>query len=250
MPDQSAKPDLKQEKAEAFFDTITHHDLQKLRRSMNAKIYVALFFMFIVTVLSILLAFSHIIRPTPVIAFDKMGKALVFPDTSAETSTSDPRIRYFVSEFVKLYDGVSPHPDEDITKAYNMMVPKLREILLLQGAHAKKVEEWKGKNIESVFTIDKINSKGSPKVGSKIAVIGTGKMLFRPAVSSAYDTSNTFTRYFFFKSQLIVLPVTLSTPSGLMVEYYSSDAFDDEMKLKAYLMQNNVPLLEEGGVAQ
>jgi hypothetical protein len=125
------------------------------------------------------------------------------------------------------------------------MIPKLREVLLAQGAHAQKVEDWKGKNIESRFSIDKIQMKGPRSVGGKIAIIGTGHMTFRPAVAKAYDQQNTFSKSMFFKMQIIVLPVTLQTPTGLIVEYYSSQAFDDEKKLQAYLIESNIPLVDE-----
>ena len=202
-----------------------------------------------VTIFALFLVFSQQLRPTPVIAFDKAGKALIFPDTTIETSTTDVRVRRFMSDFIKLYDGVSPRPAEDLTAAYNEMVPRFREILLKQGADQQKIETWKGKNIETLFELDKIEIKGAYGLGSKLSIIGTGRLIYRPAVA-VKEEAEPLTRWMFFKAQLIIMPVALHTPNGLLVEFYSSNTFEDPQKLEAYLLQNNIPLTSETGVAK
>jgi len=244
------KKDDLQQKADAFYQALQKSDIDRLRKRFTVIVVFALVMMFFISLVSILFGYATTNRPTPVIAFDKTGRSLVFGNTSQEGTTTDPRINTFITKFIRLYDGISPHPDEDVTEAYNDMVPKLREILLAQGAHAAKVAEWKGKNIESIFTIKKMELKGPRTIGGKLAIIGTGTFTFRPAVAAQYNDQNSFSRFVFFKMQLVILPVTLQTPSGLLVEYYSSQLFDDAQRLKAFLLENNIPLTDDVEVAK
>lgn len=249
MNDTVKKPkvtpaDKPEAKASAFWEVIKKRDIDNLRRSTNMKFYIITVILFLITIVSLLSNFFQSIKPTPVIAFDKQGRSLVFSDTSQQ-GTSEVRIRYFLTKFINKYEGVSPRIDEDLADAYNMMIPKFREILLLKEAHKDKVESWKGKNIETQFSIERLNIKGDMAIGHKIAVIGTGKFIFRPVVVTTGASSETFERQIYFTTQLMVMPVSMQTVDGLLVEFFSGSTFDDPDKLRAYLLENNIPLTEE-----
>jgi len=205
-----------------------------------------LIIMGIVSLACVFMAWAATFRPVPVVAFDKTGRALLFSNTAQGNTTTDIRLKQFLNQFITLQDGVSGRPGEDLTAAYNMMIPKFREILLLQGAGASKVEEWTGKNISSSFRLTATDIRGDLSVGSKVAIIGTGELTLRPAVAPVEDRNSQITRQIFFKAQVLVMPITEAIPWGMLIEYYSSNIFESQEALKSYLMQNNIPLLETG----
>ncbi len=242
--------DTKAKKAEAYWDLLNKNDIDKLRRETNIKIIILILVLGTITIFSIFAVILMAIKPTPVIAFDKQGKSILFTDT-AQQGTTEPRIRYFLGMFINNYEGVSPRIDEDLAEAYNMLIPKFREILLLKGAHKEKIETWKGKNIETVFSIDKLQIKGDMIMGSKIGIIGTGKFLFRPVIISGNNSSETFERYVYFKAQIMVMPITEQTIHGLLIEFYQGKSFETKDDMKAYLLENNIPLIDDdNGVVQ
>ncbi len=134
--------------------------------------------------------------------------------------------------------------DAHITSAYNMMHPAFRKVLLDKGYHKDKIERWQGTNYKSSFKIDKQIKKGDYTIGKDLVFLGIGTMTLSPAV---YVGNNPEKKemYFYYHAQIMMLPVTMDYPDGLLVKFISTKPFDDPRKLRAYLIENNIPLTDE-----
>jgi len=239
---------MKKDDASQFFETIKYRDIGKIRKFSRILSLVFCFMMFVTAVSAILFAWSVTMRPTPVIAFDKEGKRIVFYGSETlETSTNSVRIHRFISDFIGKFDGVSPNIDEDLKEAYNMLTPKFRQILLDKSVHNEKIDMWKNKNFKTQFGLTKLKIvKGSFDVGSSVTVEGLGEMTFGNAVDYSGENEKKRTLVW-FSALLLVVPVSLElSPDGLLVDFYTGKSFEDFRELRAYLTENGKEyLLEE-----
>lgn len=238
---------MRKNDASDFFDTIKYRDIERMRRSFRILALIFCLMMFFIALAALLFAWSAAMRPTPVIAFDKDGKRIVFhgPET-LETSTNLVRVHRFISDFIGKFDGVSPNIDEDLKEAYNMLTPKFRQILLDKSVHKEKIDTWKNKNFETKFSLTKLKVvKGSFSVGSSLTVEGLGEMTFGNAVDYSGENEKRKSLVW-FSALLLVVPVSLElSPDGLLVDFYTGKSFEDFRELRAYLTENGKEYLIE-----
>lgn len=237
---------MKKESA-SFFDTLKYRDIKRGRKKLTVLAFVLCTMMFLVSVLSVLFAFSVAMKPTPVIAFDKDGRRIAFSgEETFDTETNKVRIHRFLTNFINKFDGVSPNVDEDLKEAYNMLTPKFRQILLDRSVHNEKIDMWKNKNFATDFRITRLKIiKGDFSAGSVVTAEGLGEMIFGNAVdySGDSDKKKTFT---WFSVLLFVVPVSFDlSPDGLLVEFYTGKSFDDLREQRAYLLENKKEYLLE-----
>lgn len=232
-----------------FFETLKFRDIEKIRKFSRILALVFCILMFAVTLCALFFAWSLAVKPTPVIAFDKEGRRMVFSEAETlELSTNEVRIHRFLTDFINKFDGISPNIDEDLKEAYNMLTPKFRQILLDKSVHNEKIDTWKNKNFETKFKITKLKIvKGSFLVGSSVTVEGLGETTFGNAVDYSGESEKKTTPVW-FSALLIVVPVTLDlSPDGLLVDFYAGKSFEDFRELRAYLTENSKEYLLENG---
>ncbi|MBP5407217.1 hypothetical protein J6Z19_08755 [bacterium] len=230
-----------------FFETLKFHDIEKIRKFSRILALVFCVMMFLLTLSALFFAWSLAVKPTPVIAFDKDGRRMVFSEAETlELSTNEVRIHRFLSDFINKFDGISPNIDEDLKEAYNMLTPKFRQILLDRSVHNEKIDTWKNKNFETKFKITKLKIvKGSFLVGSSVTIEGLGETTFGNAVDYSGESEKK-TTLVWFSALLIVVPVTLElSPDGLLVDFYAGKSFEDFRALRAYLTENSKEYLLE-----
>lgn len=230
-----------------FFEAKNFHDVEKIRKASRILSIVFCMMMFVVTLCALFFAWSLAVKPTPVIAFDKDGKRMVFSAAETlETAANEVRIHRFLTDFIGKFDGVSPNIDEDLKEAYNMLTPKFRQILLDKSVHNEKIDTWKNKNFETKFKITKLKIiKGNFAVGSSVTVEGLGETTFGNAVDYSGENEKK-TTLVWFSALLIVVPVSLDlSPDGLLVDFYTGKSFGDFRELRAYLTENSKEYLIE-----
>jgi len=230
-----------------FFETMKFRDVEKIRKFSRILSIVFCFMMFAVTLCALFFAWSLAVKPTPVIAFDKDGRRMVFSEAETlETATNEVRIHRFLTDFINKFDGISPNIDEDLRDAYNMLTPKFRQILLDKSVHNEKIDTWKNKNFETKFKITKLKIvKGSFLAGSSVTVEGLGETTFGNAVDYSGESGKK-TTLVWFSALLIVVPVSLElSPDGLLVDFYAGKSFEDFRELRAYLTENSKEYLLE-----
>ena len=230
-----------------FFEALKFHDIEKIRKFLRILALVFCFMIFVLTLSALFFSWSIAVKPTPVIAFDKEGRRMVFTEAETlELSTNEVRIRRFLTDFINKFDGISPNIDEDLKEAYNMLTPKFRQILLDKSVHNEKIDTWKNKNFETKFKITKLKIvKGSFLVGSSVTIEGLGETTFGNAVDYSGESERK-TTLVWFSALLIVVPVTLElSPDGLLVDFYAGKSFEDFRELRAYLTENSKEYLME-----
>ena len=230
-----------------FWETMKFRDVEKIRKFSRILSIVFCFMMFAVTLCALFFAWSLAVKPTPVIAFDKDGRRMVFSEAETlETATNEVRIHRFLTDFIDKFDGISPNIDEDLRDAYNMLTPKFRQILLDKSVHNEKIDTWKNKNFETKFKITKLKIvKGSFLAGSSVTVEGLGETTFGNAVDYSGESGKK-TTLVWFSALLIVVPVSLElSPDGLLVDFYAGKSFEDFRELRAYLTENSKEYLLE-----
>lgn len=236
------------DEAQIFFSMLSARNFEKISRRFNLLMTAAVVCMFLVTVFSLLFAFAVSMKPTPVIAFDKEGKKVAFSgDETLTKEVSIVRITRFMTEFIQDFEGVSPDIEVDLTKAYNMLSPKFRQILLDRSVHREKIETWKNKNFKTDFTLTKLKIlKGSFSPGGVLTIEGIGEMAFRNAVD--YSNEGILKKDFvYFSALLIVTPVSFEiSPDGLLIDFYKGSNLQDQRSLRAYLLENKKEYLLEG----
>ena len=235
-----------------FFETMKFRDVEKIRKASRILSLVFCVMMFAVALCSLFFAWSLAVKPTPVIAFDKEGRRMVFSETDTlEIATNEVRIHRFLTDFINKFDGISPNIDEDLKEAYNMLTPKFRQILLDKSVHNEKIDTWKNKNFETRFKITKLKIvKGSFLVGSSVTVEGLGETVFGNAVDYSGENGKK-TTLVWFSALLIVVPVSLElSPDGLLVDFYTGKSFEDFRELRAYLTENSKEYLLETGIEE
>ena len=230
-----------------FFEAMNFHEVEKIRKASRILSVIFCVMMFSVTLCALLFAWSLAVKPTPVIAFDKDGRRMVF--SAAETleiATNEVRIHRFLTDFIGKFDGVSPNIDEDLREAYNMLTPKFRQILLDKSVHNEKIDTWKNKNFETKFKLTKLKITGGGfSVGSSVTVEGLGETVFGNAVDYSGENEKK-TTLVWFSALLIVVPVSLElSPDGLLVDFYAGKSFEDFRELRAYLTENSKEYLLE-----
>lgn len=239
---------MKNSDSHSFFETLSYIKIEKIRKKFYILAFLFCLMMFLFALSALVFAFSVTMKPTPVIAFDKEGKRVVFLENETlEIETNKVRIHRFLTDFIEKFDGVSPNVDEDLKDAYNMLTPKFRQILLDKSVHESKIETWKNKNFETKFKITKLKVvKGSFKIGSSVTVEGLGEMSFGNAVDYSGENEKKV-NLMWFSAFLLVLPVSLEVaPDGLLVDFYTGKNFTDYRNLRAYLTENGKEyLLEE-----
>lgn len=230
-----------------FFETMKFRDVEKIRKFSRILSIVFCFMMFAVALCALFFAWSLAVKPTPVIAFDKEGRRMVFSEAETlETATNEVRIHRFLTDFIDKFDGISPNIDEDLRDAYNMLTPKFRQILLDRSVHNEKIDTWKNKNFETKFKITKLKIvKGNFLAGSSVTVEGLGETTFGNAVDYSGESGKK-TTLVWFSALLIVVPVSLElSPDGLLVDFYTGKSFEDFRELRAYLTENSKEYLLE-----
>ena len=238
---------MKKGEENRFFETMKFRDVEKIRKFSRIISVVFCFMMFAVTLCALFFAWSLAVKPTPVIAFDKDGRRMVFSEAETlETATNEVRIHRFLTDFINKFDGISPNIDEDLRDAYNMLTPKFRQILLDKSVHNEKIDTWKNKNFETKFKITKLKIvKGSFLAGSSVTVEGLGETTFGNAVDYSGESEKK-TTLVWFSALLIVVPVSLElSPDGLLVDFYAGKSFEDFRELRAYLTENSKEYLLE-----
>ena len=238
---------MKKGEENRFFETMKFRDVEKIRKFSRILSIVFCFMMFAVTLCALFFAWSLAVKPTPVIAFDKDGRRMVFSEAETlETATNEVRIHRFLTDFIDKFDGISPNIDEDLRDAYNMLTPKFRQILLDKSVHNEKIDTWKNKNFETKFKITKLKIvKGSFLAGSSVTVEGLGETTFGNAVDYSGESGKK-TTLVWFSVLLIVVPVSLElSPDGLLVDFYTGKSFEDFRELRAYLTENSKEYLLE-----
>ncbi|MBO4711602.1 hypothetical protein J5681_06780 [bacterium] len=238
---------MKKDDAANFFDTLKYRDIEKMRKFFRMFAFAFCVMMFLLTLTALLFAWSLAVKPTPVIAFDKEGKRIIFEgNETLETSTNLVRIHRFIGNFIGKFDGVSPNIDEDLKEAYNMLTPKFRRILLDKSVHNEKIDMWKNKNFETRFSLTKLKIiKGSFTVGSSVTIEGLGEMTFGNAVDYSGENEKKKTLVW-FSALLLVVPVSLElSPDGLLVDFYTAKSFEDFREMRAYLSENGKEYLIE-----
>ncbi|HNW83266.1 MAG TPA: hypothetical protein PKG52_10290 [bacterium] len=226
--------------AEMFFSTLMFKDVERISKRFNLFMIIMVLCMFCITVVSLVFTFAVLMKPTPVIAFDKEGRRLAFSgDETIQNETSIVRINRFMTDFINNFEGVSPNIEENLTEAYNMLTPKFRQILLDRSVHKEKIEAWKNKNFETKFRLRKLKIlKGSLSAGSILTVEGIGEMSFKNVI----DYSNEGVQrkdFVYFSALLIVTPVSFEiSKDGLLVDFYKGSTLGDFRSLRAYLLEN------------
>lgn len=226
--------------AESFFSTLMFKDVERISKRFNLLMILATICMFCITLVSMGFVFAVLMKPTPVIAFDKEGQRLAFSgNETIQNETSIVRINRFITDFINNFEGVSPNIEEDLTEAYNMLTPKFRQILLDKSVHKEKIETWKNKNFETKFRLLKLKIlKGSLSAGSVLTVEGIGEMSFKNVI----DYSNEGVQrkdFVYFSALLIVTPVSFEiSKDGLLVDFYKGSTLGDFRSLRAYLLEN------------
>ena len=233
-------------RAKAVLDApIRHKDLDSFKRNINIKIYVVIGILGLVALGSIGFACLVAMSPVKTIAYDRKGQAMSFSAT-VENGTTEPRIKYFLSQFINNLNGVHPRLSESLSQAYNAMVPHTREAYLKQGFRADELEKWKDKNIESLFHIDKLMVSGKYTFGSEIDFIGYGTMTLRYvnqfAGLSPDEQSST---YLYFVGQIKVTRVDEDNIYGLLIKSFKAKIFLTQPELESYLLQQESALLED-----
>lgn len=240
---------MKREESKDFFDALKYRDIEKNRKISLILMISLCVMMFLTTITALLFAYSVAIKPTPVIAFDKQGRRVVFSGNDIlDNETNRVRIHRFLTDFIGKFEGVSPDIENDLRDAYNMLTPKFRQILLDKSVHRDKIDLWKNRNFATTFTLTKLTIlKGDFKAGSTLTVEGIGEMDFRSAVDYSGE-GETRRDYLWFSALLVVTPVSLEfSPDGLFVEFYAGRNFPDQRQLRAFLSENRKDhLLTEG----
>ena len=246
---KKAQIDEKRENDESqiFFSMLSTRNFEKISRRFSILMIFAVVCMFLITAASMLFAFAVSMKTTPVIAFDREGRRVSFSgDETLENDVSIVRITRFMTDFIQDFEGVSPDIEDDLTKAYNMLTPKFRQILLDKSVHKEKVEMWKNRNFKTDFKLTKLKIlKGSFSPGGTLIVEGIGEMSFRNAV----DYSNEGVQrkdFIYFSALLIVTPVSFEiSQDGLLVDFYKGSTLGDQRSLRAYLLENAKEYLVE-----
>ncbi len=240
---------MKREEAKDFFNLVKYRDIEKSRKISVILMVCLSAMMFLITITALLFAYSVAIKPTPVIAFDKQGKRVVFSGNDIlDNETNRVRIHRFLTEFIGKFEGVSPDIENNLKDAYNMLTPKFRQILLDKSVHSEKIDLWKNRNFETTFALTRLKIlKGDFKAGSALTVEGIGEMDFHNAVDYSGD-GETRRDYLWFSALLIVTPISLElSPDGLFVEFYAGRNFPDKRQLRAFLSENKKDYLLNDG---
>lgn len=223
-----------------FFASLKLKEIEKTKRKFFIFMAASLIMMFALSIFSLFLALLATMKPTPVIAFDKEGKRLLFSSNeTVESETSKVRVHRFMTDFVNKFEGISPNVEEELKDAYNMLTPKFRQILLDKAVHKEKIEAWKNKNFETKFSIKSLKTlKGNLEHGSTLSVEGIGIMTFKNVINYS-DESEERKDYVYFNALLVVTPVSFElSPDGLFVEFYHGKNLGDFRSMRAYLLEN------------
>ncbi len=215
-----------------------YFEIEALRRAGSRKMWVVIGLFGLTTAASLVIAIVAVIRPIPVVAFDKDGRAIVFTDTvSPALEMSKARVDWFVQHFLSKYIAIdSTRLDDDLTEALNLMTPELRDLVMADGSDIKRRKKYEGQNVRSSLQDLQVRiGDFDPKGRSPIYVVGWGKHVYEPIFGGT--DKDKATRWLFFKMQLARYAVTRLSPHGLLVHYIDWQSYDSEPELTAQLLK-------------
>ena len=250
MSDNKSKPTKKQKAALNFFGNIPYRDVRRLRSLLLAiHIIFDIVLLLIIGALLAVNAFNQV-RPLPVIVTNsKTGHVTFVQDTTAPAFTTDITVTEFMRTYIQKRSAQDPDIAQNQAYVYShMQTPRLTEILTAERTDAGKHQKYFDKNVKADFEIDQIKINGDKKIGGELTVIGTGKMVFRPAVGFDGDNKNIHVIPCFFQSTVKVYEQRKKIPWGLLLDYYRIDFFEDNDLLRAFLLKANIDLSSEGDV--
>ncbi len=225
-----------------------YYEIEALRRAGSLKQWVVIAFLGVTSLASLLIAFLSIMRPIPVVAFDRDGRALVFNDTYTPALEmtkvrADWFIRYFLSKYLTVD---STRLDEDLTTALNLMTPDLRDIVMEDGGEVERRKKYQGGNVRSRLEDFELRIGDFDPMGkAPIYAIGWGKHVFEPVFGGT--DKDKAVRWLFVKLQIDRYAVTKLSPHGLLVHYVEWKSYDSEPELNVELLKVQRDATAAGG---
>ena len=217
-----------------------YYELEVFRRSVNRKLWIGMATLAVVAVLSLGLALIAFARPIPVVAFDSLGRPILFEDTATpRRQLTDIRIEHFAKEFISTYVGVdSASIVEDLEKSLNMMTPDFRNKIAMDKKELAGRKQYENQNIRSVIGDWKVRiGKYDPEdISGKVYLLVSGKMNFEPRFGEM-EGEGEVARWFVTQIVLQRVPVTKISIHGLLASYCHTRYFDSEDALDKYKLE-------------
>jgi len=222
--------------ADKFFVAHTARAIDAARRDARRAILIVAVFLTIVVLLLGGALYAVTLRPLTVI--DHCPGA----SSSGTAELSDIAVASFMSRFIELYSAQSPDAALTIADAYNLMTPRLQQVLSAERADAGRAVKWQDKNIRSDLFMENVSMDRVRGEGRPFAAQALARLIFRPAVGFGgdyrpFEASSLWT---YIQFSLVPVPVTEKTPSGLLVDFYQIHYFNDEELRKAFLLKRNI----------
>lgn len=222
--------------AEKFFDAHTAYAVESARSAARRAILIVAILLTLVTLLLGGVLYAVTLRPLTVI--DHCSAAA----SAGTADLSDIAVTSFLSRFIELYSAQSPDAALTIAEAYNLMTPRLQQVLSAERADAGRAVKWQDKNIRSDLFMEKVSIDRIREEGTPFAAQTLARLIFRPAVGFGgdyrpYEASSLWT---YIQFSLVPVPVTDKTPFGLLVDFYQIHYFNDEELRNAFLLKRNI----------
>jgi len=227
-------------KAETFFAAYHWYEVEQSRRTARRIVWATVSILLLVTLSLVGLLWVVSFRPAAIVEYCGVSEEKV-PSTPAH-----PTILLFLDHFVTRYSSQRPDAAIAIAEAYSMMTPRLQQVLLAERADIDRIGKWMNQNIQSDFSREKVRVTAGDD--GRITIQALGTFIFRPAVGfdgdhHAYKNS---VLYAFIQAALLPVPVTETTPYGLLVDFYRIQFFDDADARKAFLLKRGITFSEIG----
>ena len=221
------------------FGPATYAELEEFKRRMQRSQLATIGVLGTITVASVLALLVVVLRPTPVIAFDSVGKALIFKDTVGPGLHTDiVRVKHFAREFINKYVGVDGlRLKEDFRDATNMMTPRLQELMLKEGSEIEYRKRFAGSSVRSYFPEIEfsIEDFDPAEHQSDIHLVAWGTQEY----NDIYGQSEPVKEYVFIKMVLRREVVREVSPYGLLVKFVEYEHFKERRKLDAARLKNH-----------
>lgn len=226
--------------ADKFFEAHAANAIESARRSSRRTVLIGAALLLLLSIVLGAALFAVTLRPLTVI--DHCPASV-----SAPTQVSDITVSVFLQRFIELYSAQTPDAALTIAEAYNLMTPKLQQVLSAERADAGRSDKWYDKNVKSDYIMEGLQIAREREEGEPFTVQVLGKFAFRPAVgfNGDYRPYEAGTLWVYIQAALVPVPVTEKSTSGLLVDYYQINYFNDEELRKAYLLKRNI-LFGEG----
>jgi len=215
---------------------LQYYDIEEFRRATNRKMWAVIGVSAFTSFIALLIALLAVSKPTPVIAYDSQGRPVVFEDSvTPRVQMDEIRVEAYMRSFSELWVGIdSDTVAKDFKKAVGLMTPRLRDIVVTEGAELKTRSGYLGQDVGTVFqdVQVKIADYDIEDTSADVHGVVWGKAVFKQKLAQG---SEIMPKYFVMKTKLERVPLTVKNPWGLEVDFVETKLFDNEDALRVFV---------------